>query len=175
MKIDQTVNTDNEFEKQLISALPILRQTAFCLTASKADSEDLVQFTVQRGIEKQAQCRDSERVQGWLLSILRSSWKNEIRSRQVRQGNGTIDAEHLAQPDDSKQPDANFAQAEIREQVYKLSEDFRSVLLLVDYFGLSYSETADRLDLKMGTVMSRLSRARQKLINECRHSPDVNQ
>lgn len=159
-----SINTAANFEAQLVNSMPRLRKLAFSLTTSNTDSDDLVQQTLQRAIERQGQCKDKNDIQTWLNSILRSIWKNEIRSRQVRRGNGTIDAFELQANNVDAHPEKAVVRDQLRKRVYALPDDYRSVLILVDYFGLSYSEAATMLEIKTGTVMSRLARARNKLM-----------
>ncbi len=149
------------FENRLVGAVPRLKKLAYALTASAPDSDDLVQSTIERAIARQHQCTDVAKVESWAVAILRSIWKNEIRSRSVRRGNGLENVDQLV---DQKPPERQYEVGQLREAVQALPEHYRSVVLLVDVYGMTYQETADMLELPQGTVMSRLSRARNQLL-----------
>lgn len=155
-----TILTKN-IEHQLVDAVPRLRQLAYALTASKSDSDDLVQSTVERALTRQHQCTDVAKVENWAFSILHSIWKNELRSRHVRRGNGIEDVGELV---DERQPEQQYELEMLRQAAMNLPVHYRSVVILVDVYGMSYQETAEMLDIKLGTVMSRLSRARNQLL-----------
>jgi len=128
------------------------------------DGDDLVQTTLERAINREHQLQEDKGLYGWVFSILRSTWKNELRSRKIRRGNGSVDVDQLTDDTDSACQETLQLKQNLPDRVMALPEDFRSVLLLVDVEGFSYSEAADVLDIPKGTLMSRLARARNKLI-----------
>lgn len=160
------------FEQELVTLIPGLRRFALSLTQSESDRDDLVQTALERAMERRHQRQNTHSLKGWVYSILHSIWKNELRSRAVRRGNGLVDAASLCDPSGS-QPTHNSVEqqqlfAQVREQVLHLPEAQRAVIMLVDVEGLSYHDAAHALDVPKGTIMSRLSRARATLIKQLR-------
>ncbi len=151
-----------DFERRLVTAMPRLKRLAYALTASTADSEDLVQSTVERALARQEQCIDKSKVESWAFSILRSIWKNELRSRYVRRGHGLENVEDLIDPN---MPEKQYELGLLRKAVQELPEHYREVVMLVDVCGMSYQEATDMLALQKGTVMSRVSRGRKMLLD----------
>ena len=143
--------------------IPGLRRYARSLMRDQASADDLVQDCLERAITRWHQRRADGGVRPWLFTILHNLAINALRQRQRRGwtvdiddvGDGTI-AQRAMQEDDMRQRD-------IFNMVAQLPEDHRSVLLLVTVEEFSYGEVARMLDIPIGTVMSRLSRAREKL------------
>jgi len=159
------IDLQSQFRNELIAIIPRLRRFAYGLTGSRSDGDDLVQETLERALKRKHQFRGNNGLQGWVFSILRSSWKNELRSRRVRRGNGTVDVEELRDQSTHACPETQRLRQELHCRVLSLPENFRSVILLVDVEGLSYTEAAEVLDIPRGTLMSRLSRGREKLLD----------
>lgn len=136
---------------------------ALSLSANPATADDLTQSTALRAMEKATQYRDDGRLQGWLMTICRSIWLNEVRSRQVRKAGGLDSSEALALADGKPEAETNIFASEVFTQVMGLPEAQRSVVELVYVQELTYSEAATVLDVPIGTVMSRLFAARKKL------------
>lgn len=154
-------NSADNFEIRLLGSVPRLKKLAFALTASKADSEDLVQSTLERALSRQQQCRNLDKVENWSLTILRSIWKNEVRSRFVRRGNGHVDSNKLTE---SSRQEHKYEVNRLRTAVNELPEQYRSAVILIDVYGMSYKEASDLLEVEIGTIKSRLARGRQRLI-----------
>jgi RNA polymerase sigma-70 factor (ECF subfamily) len=143
---------------------------ALVLTQSRTDAEDLVQETYVRAIRAMGRLRDGSNVKGWLFTILRNIWLNELRQR--RRAPEIVDVEadertaNLADEDAKNPHDAYVDKLErqhVRAAIQQLPEDAREVILLREWEELSYQEIATVLDCPVGTVMSRLARARLKL------------
>jgi RNA polymerase sigma-70 factor (ECF subfamily) len=143
---------------------------AMILTRNQAEAEDLVQETYVRAISAMGRLRDGSNMKGWLFTILRNVWFNQLRKWrnghqmteiQVKDG----DADSFAGPSkDSHDLYVNKMEAErVRAAIQELPVDFREIILLREYEDLSYREIASVLDCPVGTVMSRLGRARAKL------------
>ena len=151
---------------ELPSLLPRLWRFALRLTCDSHDAEDLVQRVCIRALEKQHQFKYGESAVGWLFAVMHSIWLNEIRARKlqsrysVQLSEGMEDA--IADSGASN-PEVNVLHRQLLAAVNALPDAQRSVMLLVSAEGLSYSETAQILGLPMGTVMSRLCRARLTL------------
>lgn len=159
------MNTAYEhFKQQLIAHLPALRRYCYALTGNKADTEDLLQASAEKALERWQQYQADTHLDRWLYRLCRNHW---------------IDSVRRSKPTDSWQDDSSqdplslplehcLAQelnlAKVQEQLALLSDGLRTVLYLVAVDGRSYQETADILEIPTGTVMSRLARARQQLI-----------
>jgi RNA polymerase sigma-70 factor (ECF subfamily) len=143
---------------------------ALILTRNHAEAEDLVQETYLRAIQAMGRMRADSNVKGWLFTILRNVWFNQLRKRRngpqmIEIGVGDDAAGNIAEPSkDAHDLYVSKMEAEqVRAAIQELSLDFREIILLREYEELSYQEIADVLDCPVGTVMSRLGRARTKL------------
>ncbi len=147
--------------------LGLLYRVARSLTPSKADAEDLVQDTMVRAYRNLDRF-DGRYPRAWLLTIMRNANINRVRKRKPElfdEPDAVIEGTLLLSTTDG--PESNFVDqvfdATIADALAALSEDFRAVVELVDLDGCSYAEAALRLDVPVGTVMSRLHRARTRL------------
>lgn len=156
----------DEFGHSLITRLPRLRRFARVLTGSSHDGDDLVQSALENAIKKQNQLKSDASLDSWLFSILKSTWKNEIRSRGVRRGNGLVDVDSLYDTNPVNNQEQVTSNTQLREAVSALPENQKVVIALVDIEGMSYTEAADVLEIPKGTLMSRLSRAREALLGK---------
>ncbi len=151
------------FRRELVSILPRLRRFALTLTRNAPDADDLVQTACIRAMERRDQYRTDLRLDSWMFTMLRNTWVSEIRKRQVRVGAGQIDA---ADATDLRTEIGGHDIAygnQIVAQILALPEGLASVLLLVSVEGHSYKEAAEILEIPIGTVMSRMSTARQRM------------
>lgn len=142
---------------------------AWCGDAMLAD--DLVQETLANGISRIHQLRDTERLFSWLYSILNNNWRQHLRSRKVHE---PLDD---ALPSETTGPLGKCRESEIvdrvRNAIAALPHDQRQVISLVDLEDLSYCEVAEALNIPIGTVMSRLHRARKNLLARLDHAESV--
>lgn len=143
---------------------------ALVLTRSRTDAEDLVQETYVRAIRAMGRLRDDSNVKGWLFTILRNLWLNELRQRRKAPEVVDVEADERTSnliDDSTESPHdvyvAKLERRHVRTAIQQLPEDARAVILLREWEGLSYQEIATVLDCPVGTVMSRLARARSKL------------
>jgi RNA polymerase sigma-70 factor (ECF subfamily) len=151
--------------------IPALRRYARALVRNRAAADDLVQDCLERAISHWHQRREGD-PRPWLFTILHNLAINQFR-RSARRG------KHIA-IDEANEDD--FGQDAVQEQklmyqdvldkLARLPEDQRAVLLLVAVEDLSYADAARVLDIPIGTVMSRLSRAREKLQQEIEGTAD---
>ena len=144
--------------------LPRLWAFALRLSGDQHDAEDLVQRACLRGLERAHQLQPDTAPLSWMFSIVHSTWINALRARSVRK-RSSMDwdddfLENLPDPVD-KGPEMQLMHGQIISAVERLPEAQRVVMLLVAVEGLSYQQAAEVLDVPIGTVMSRLSRARQ--------------
>jgi len=147
----------------LPSCLPRLWRFAIRLTRHKEDAEDLVQRTCVRALERCDQLAEGGSSLSWLFAILHTVWLNEIRARQVRrewQSEWEEDAVSLIAGDSSELPENQLLYQQVVALVDALPDAQRVIMLLVAVEGMSYREASAILDIPIGTVMSRLARAR---------------
>ncbi|MGE8065819.1 RNA polymerase sigma factor [Pseudomonas sp. NPDC089569] len=133
------------------------------LSRQRHVAEDLVQATCVRALERAGQYSQDTRMDRWLMSILHSIWVNEVRAHRVRQGQGTIEGEHVLSFDGEYVAQTHVMAAQVIRRVDALPEAQRETVFLAYVEGLSYREVADVLQVPIGTVMSRLATARSKL------------
>ena len=143
---------------------------AMVLSRNPAEAEDLVQETCLRALRAMERLRPDSNVKSWLFTILRNIWLNQLRQRKTVPDVVDLDSdEHGANQAvaSSKDPYAEYVSDLEREQVRQAIEhlplEFREIILLREYEELSYEEIAAMLQCPVGTVMSRLARARSKL------------
>ncbi|WP_430232467.1 RNA polymerase sigma factor [Paraburkholderia tropica] len=151
----------------LLSAmLPRLWSFALRISGDQHDAEDLVQRACVRGLERAHQLQPGTAPLSWMFSIVQSTWINELRARNVRNRSGMDWDDGFLEtvPDPSaRTPEEQAMNGQIIAAVQQLPEVQRVVMLLVAVEGLSYSEAAEVLGVPIGTIMSRLSRARQAI------------
>lgn len=150
-----------QFKKDLVHYLPRLRRFALTLTRNADDGDDLVQMACERAILKRDQWQEGTRLDSWLYTMMRNMWISEIRKRKVRMGEGQVDAEESDQLVEKVGPADQTYGSQLMAIVKSLPETLSSVLLLVSIEGHTYQEAADILSIPIGTVMSRMSKARQ--------------
>jgi RNA polymerase sigma-70 factor (ECF subfamily) len=148
------------FGDQLIAVLPRLRRFARGLTGSAVEADDLVQAACERALARQHQFQEGTRFDSWMFRIVQTIWIDQIRSRDVRKEDGHVAEERLGSDEPVRRVEARLALAEVRRAVDRLPPDQRAALLLVTVDGLSYKEAADVVGVPVGTIMSRLARAR---------------
>jgi RNA polymerase sigma-70 factor, ECF subfamily len=141
--------------------LPSLRRFARSLLRNAADADDLVQECLVRALDRMDTLRAQDDLRPWLFSIMHnvfaSEWRSVVnRARLLRERH---DVDVAAAP--SQEASVHFQ--EILRDLDTLPEEQREVLLLVAVEGFQYDEVAEMLDIPLGTVTSRLSRARDRL------------
>ncbi len=158
------------FEREALVHLDSLYRVAQRLTGNAADADDLVQETMLKAYRSWDQYTKGTNAKGWLLTILRNSFINEYRRRTRHPESVDIDAiEPFAvfQDVQEEDPQGAFFDRIVDDEVLKaiddLPETFRETVVLSDVEGMSYQEIARILKVPVGTVKSRLFRARQML------------
>ncbi len=161
-----TATDDNAFEQYVLPEIEVLLRVANSLTRNHAEAEDLVQDTLLRAYRGIGGF-DGRHPRAWLLTILRNTHINRNRRRRpelLRDPDMATDRMISAASDE--RTDAGVEDeidVEIIRALDSLDEPFRRVVELVDIDGLSYAEAAEVLDVPVGTVMSRLHRARSRI------------
>jgi RNA polymerase sigma-70 factor (ECF subfamily) len=163
---EATSMTGVDLPSLLVDMLPRLWAFALRISGNRHDAEDLVQRACVRALERAHQLQQDTSPLSWVFSIMHSIWINELRARKVRSRNGVEWDDQLLEtvPDPSgANPETEVLHRQVLRAIERLPEAQRAVILLVAIEGLSYKEAADVLAVPIGTVMSRLSRARQAL------------
>ncbi len=148
---------------QLADLLPRLRRFAIALAGSRTEAEDLVQLACERALTRTAQLREAGRLDAWMYGIIRHLWQDELRRRSVRRHEPLEVGEEVADTDGRTIAEGRLELTRVRACLAALSTEHRAVLTLVCVDGLSYREAAGILQIPIGTVMSRLARARREL------------
>jgi RNA polymerase sigma-70 factor (ECF subfamily) len=162
-------------EKQALKHLDLLYFAALKLTGHREDAEDLVQETYRKAFNQFNQLRDLEKCRAWLYKIMINTWKNwsTKRSREffpdnLEEWEGAMTQYASVSPQSQRMdPEADLIHKELWEAVESalthLHPNYRMAVILSDIEGFSYKEISELMEWPMGTVMSRLSRARSLL------------
>lgn len=157
-------NSSSSFNNALLGIMPRLKRYAKILAINPESSDDLLQATLERALKKQSQWQTGTYLDRWLFTIMSSIWKNEIRSRVVRQGNGLSDEiDALIDTSSEDKRDRTFLYEQVFKEVMVLPDNQREAILLIYVEGIKYQQAADILGIPLGTLMSRLARARVAL------------
>jgi RNA polymerase sigma-70 factor, ECF subfamily len=149
---------------QLVAMLPRLRRFAASLTRNMAQADDLVQATCEKALRASDGFEAGTRLDSWLYRIMQNQWIDEMRKRRTRGNEQPVEeAYDLVGVDGTRTTEARLAAGEVMRALDRLPAEQRSVVTLVCVEDLSYKEVSDILGIPMGTVMSRLSRARRAL------------
>jgi RNA polymerase sigma-70 factor (ECF subfamily) len=141
--------------------IPALRRYAYGLVRDHDAADDLVQACLERALSRWSLRREDGALRPWLFTILRNLYIGEYRARRRRGPHVEMDeALGLGEPPSQE---TGLAARDALAALDQLSEEQRSILLLIGVEDLSYEEAARVLGVPIGTVMSRLSRARQRL------------
>lgn len=159
-----------------MALLPRLRRFARGLAGVPDQADDLVQAACERAISRIHQWTPGTRLDSWMFRIIQTIWLDQKRAQRVRTGEGRVDADSpLVEPelsvDGVREMEAQVTYDAVRRAMTKLPEEQRSVMMLVCVEGQSYKEAADTLAIPIGTVMSRLSRARTALSRRLGDAP----
>jgi RNA polymerase sigma-70 factor (ECF subfamily) len=140
--------------------IPRLRRYARALMGDDGEADDLIQDTLERALARLAQWREGDNPRKWLFSILHNLHVDGLRRRSRRPPHVGLESVGV----DQSAPAADGASGhDLDSALQHLSGDQRRVVLLVGLEGLSYAETAEVLNIPVGTVMSRLARGRERL------------
>ncbi len=153
----------SETKRQAVVAeIPRLRRYAIALMRDRTAADDLVQDCVVRALDRLHLWRDGSNMRTWLFTIMHNLYANEMRRRSRMRDNRQIDEDMPERGEPARQEHA----VELRQlaaAMARLPEAQSEILLLIGLEGLSYAETAEVLAVPVGTVMSRVSRAREAL------------
>lgn len=153
-----------DVREEMVALLPRLRRFAHGLAANRDDADDLVQEACERALVRLDQWESGTRLDSWMYKIIQNLWYDRLRSRKVR--GEQVDEDELAlQADENahRLPEVRDTFAQVSGLLDRLKPEQREVLMLICVESYSYQEAADILQIPVGTVMSRLSRARLQL------------
>ena len=155
-------------QPELVAAIPRLRRYARVLTGDTTRADDLVQETLARAWEKRRLWQAGTDLRAWLFTIMHNVFVNQRASAKREAANVSLDADTESgraawQVPVPPQQMVRVELAEVLQQVGRLPVEQRETLLLAAVEELKYEEIAATLAVPVGTVMSRLSRAREKL------------
>ena len=145
--------------------IPALRRYARALVRNAATADDLVQDCLERAVSHWHQRRDGS-VRAWLFTILHNLAVSQFRRAATRGRHMPIDDAGERELVSAAAQEHRLAYQDVLNKLARLPEEQRAVLLLVAVEDFSYAEAAKMLDVPVGTVMSRLSRARERLQQE---------
>lgn len=157
--------------EQMVGILPRLRRFARTLARDPDDADDLVQLALERALAHAEQLRSGASVAAWLFGIVRNAWIDERRSRKRRQPmEGPTQA-----PEEVLDPSAGCTSEllAVQDALQRLPDEQRLAAVLVLIEGLSYKEAAGVMNVPIGTLTSRLARAREALQTLLADAPGV--
>lgn len=153
------------FDSELEAMLPRLQRFAHGLTANRADADDLSQIALERALRAREQWQEGTRLDAWLYRIMRNCWIDTIRSRtRTSRIMASEEAGDHVGHDPRAQIEAKIDLERLMEAMEQLPPEQREIVALVLIEGFGYRETAELLDLPIGTVSSRLVRGRTALL-----------
>ena len=147
-------------QSRILELLPKLRRFARSLTRNPHDADDLLQGALERALTPLEQWQADTRLDSWLYTIVKHAWIDELRSRARRERTFEDAGQAEAVPDHSGDASGTLA---VDQAMACLPEDQRLAVALVLIEGLPYKEAAQIIGVPMGTLTSRLARARQAL------------
>jgi len=156
----RTEPASKRFSDQLIAVLPRLRRFAAGLSRSATEADDLVQAACERALAREHQFQEGTRFDSWMFRIVQTIWIDQLRARDIRKEDGDTAEERLGSDEPVRRVEARLALSEVRRAVSLLPPDQRATLMLVTVEGLSYKQAAEVAGVPVGTIMSRLARAR---------------
>ena len=161
MDLFRRMRQQRELNRRLEDIRPRLYRVAYSWCHDTHLADDLVQQTLVKALQNSGQLRDPKVMDAWLFRILTNCWNDHFRRQR-----DTVDIDEIPQWHE-RTPEFEHARdqivARVRQAIAALPEHHRHVITLVDLGGLSYNEVAEVLEIPLGTLMSRVSRARRAL------------
>ena len=173
MKICNTKSSYDAVREGIEPLFPRLWRYCLVLTGDKERADDLAQAACLRALEKADQFELGSHLDRWMFRMTQNLWVNELRKQAVRVGGGLAPIEEAELVDGKLDPEMSLLNREVLLGVMRLPEAQRTTVLLVYVEGYSYRDAAMVLNIPVGTVMSRLSVARGKLVQEFRDESEV--
>lgn len=154
-------DSSETFRREIAALLPRLRRFGRTLARHREDADDLVQIALERALTRAEQWQPGTRLDSWMFRIMQNAWIDETRVRERRAK--TFVAEEEGEHVGVSSTDAQIDAIAVRKAVAQLGDDQRAVVGLVLVEGLPYREAAEVLGVPIGTLTSRLARAREAL------------
>ncbi|MCB9946633.1 MAG: RNA polymerase sigma factor [Rhodospirillaceae bacterium] len=156
----------NAIRQEMVELVPRMRRFAYALTGSKDEGDDLVQAACARALGRLDQFQPGTRLDSWMFRIVQTIRLDRLRSQRHRYHVAAAEMmEHVSDGGAAaRQVEARLTLDRLRAEMATLPDDQRAVLALVAIDGCSYRDAAEILDIPIGTVMSRLARARARLM-----------
>lgn len=154
--------SSNTLREEIAALLPRLRRFGRTLARNMEDADDLVQIAVERALTHTEQWRPGTRLDSWMFRIMQNAWIDETRARE-RRSQTFVEEEEAGENVGESTNDAQMDAIAVRKAVKQLGDDQRAVVGLVLVEGFSYQEAAEVLGVPVGTLTSRLARARETL------------
>lgn len=156
------MSAEPNFRDGLLAAVPTLRAFAVSLSKNADRADDLVQETLVKAWDKQDSFQPGTNLKAWLFTILRNEFYSQMRKRrrEVEDSDGSITARLSVHPSQDGSSDLT----DFRRALELLPEDQREAIILIGASGFSYEEAAEICGCAVGTIKSRVSRARARLL-----------
>ncbi|SRR5690606_36950303 len=153
--------SSSSFREELVATIPSLRAFAISLAQNNDRADDLVQETLVKAWDKQSSFQMGTNLKAWLFTILRNEFYSQMRKRgrEVQDSDGLLTASVAIHPDQQGSVDLK----DFRKALELLPEDQREAIVLIGASGFSYEEAAEICGCAIGTIKSRVSRARTRL------------
>ena len=160
--------------KDIVAVLPRLRRFCLALTRSPDAGDDLAQSTIERALSRIDQWQQRTRLDSWMFTIAKNIFLDELRATKRRGQRVDVDALDDVTGDDGRQVTEGRSDLDrARQAMAALPVEQRALMALVVIDGQSYKEAAAMLDIPIGTVMSRLARARRAIDVTVNGAPDA--
>jgi len=154
----------DEIRARMVAVLPRLRRFAYALTGSTEQGDDLVQETCLRALSRVERWQPGSRLDSWMYRIAQNIWLDRVRATKVRGEVVDIEAiEAMPGADGREVTDSQLTLEAVDTALERLPAEQRLVIAMVCIEGVSYKDAAEIIGVPIGTVMSRLARARQAL------------
>ena len=159
------------FRQQLVASIPKLRAFALSLASHADYADDLVQETLMKAWHHQHSFQEGTNIKAWLFTILRNEFFSQLRKRKREVEDA--DGDYAAGVTTPGTQEAQLDMADLRIALQQLPDDQREAVVLVGASGFSYQEVAEICGVPVGTVKSRVNRARGKLAALLGHAPSL--
>lgn len=156
----------DDIKADMAALVPRLRRFAYSISGNQWDGDDLVQSACVKALDRLEQYRPGTRLDSWMFRIIQTTYIDETRSRQRGRWHGDRGALENISDDcrSANQTEDSMLLSRVRREIAALPVAQRAVVALVAIEGFSYKEAAATLEVPVGTIMSRLARARSRLI-----------
>jgi RNA polymerase sigma-70 factor (ECF subfamily) len=165
-----------DIRHQMVAILPRLRAFARSLARERDAADDLVQATCERALRAVGHWQPGTRLDSWMFRIMRNLWIDEFRKTRATLLDDPEKIHEVAGDDGDRTTESSLMLARTQRAIADLPEEQRSALVLVCVEELSYREAAEVLEIPVGTVMSRLARARialAEMLGDAKQKPSV--